>query len=36
MIVKGHHRGGLHAKSEIPDQPVNDSRQLIVEWTAQL
>jgi len=30
------YRGGLHPKSEIPDQPISDSRQLIIDWTAQL
>jgi len=29
------HPGGLHHKSEIPDQANEASRRLIVEWTAQ-
>jgi hypothetical protein len=28
--------GGLHPKSEIPDQPISDSRKLTVEWTTGL
>jgi len=27
---------GLHPKSEIPDQPITDTRKPAVEWTARL
>ena len=35
MITEDLATGGVHHKSEIPDQANEASRRLIVEWTAQ-
>jgi hypothetical protein len=36
MIVKDSRGRGLRHKSEIPDQPIQPSRRLAIEWTAQI
>jgi len=36
MITAGLATGGLHHKSEIPDQANEAPRRLIVEWITQL
>jgi hypothetical protein len=36
MIAEDFRPRGLHPKSEIPDQPINGSRKLVIEWTTGL
>ena len=36
MITADTRPGGVHPKSEIPDQPSGDGRTLTAEWTARL